>query len=295
MKIAAVLACYNRREMTLACLHSLLGQSMGPDRELSVYLLDDGSSDGTGEAVRAQYPEVTILEGDGQCFWNGGMHAAFGAAIKEGHDFYLWLNDDVELYDGFLARLLTCYDKLAAQQGPEHIIIGAVRDPHTGELTYSGMKSVSNWHPMKFAKLAPHAQKPTECETMNGNCVLIPATTVNKTGNMDPAFTHAMGDMDYGFRAIKDGARLWIAPGYVGECAGNDKHQRWQNPAVPFAQRLKILNSSHGLPWREYGHLLRQRSPFLWPLFALMPYMKVLLSGGKWVALQRFKKRQTHG
>jgi len=278
MKIAAILACYNRREKTLACLESLLGHDALPGAELSVYLLDDASPDDTGAAVHARFPQVNLLRGDGTYYWNGGMRVAFGAAIATGYDFYLWLNDDVALYEGFLGRLMIAYQELAARHGPRQILVGAVRDPQTGALTYSGMRSISRWHPMKFRKLEPDPQFPRECDTMNGNCVLIPADNVATCGNLDGAFTHAMGDMDYGFRARKQGARIWVAPGYVGACEGNDKRQRWEDADLSLGERLRILNSPHGLPLREYAYFMRQNGGLLWPLFALLPYIRLVSS-----------------
>ena len=54
MKIAVLMTCYNRREKTLACLDALQKTSVSSgDIQLSIYLTDDGCSDGTAEAVRA--------------------------------------------------------------------------------------------------------------------------------------------------------------------------------------------------------------------------------------------------
>ena len=73
---------------------------------LDVFVLDDASSDGTGEAIAEQFPEVTVLRGDGKLYWNGGMRRAFAAAIAGDYDYYLWMNDDTTLDDGALALLL---------------------------------------------------------------------------------------------------------------------------------------------------------------------------------------------
>ena len=68
---------------TLACLRSLGAQQV-PGVALDVFVLDDASSDGTSEAVAEQFPEVTVLHGDGELYWNGGMRRAFAAAIAVG-------------------------------------------------------------------------------------------------------------------------------------------------------------------------------------------------------------------
>jgi len=205
------------------------------------------------------------------------MRAAFGAAIKDGHDFYLWLNDDVDLYDGFLAKLVATYDTVTEQTSPLNIIVGAVKDPTSGEMSYSGFVRSSRWHPLKFSRLLPDPEQPLECETINGNCVLIPNGIVQKIGNLDPVYIQQAGDMDYGFKARKMGARIWIGPGYVGECEPNRKRLLWGNPDLTLRERLKLVNTPHGLPFRVYFHFARQHGGWAWPVFAVSPYLKALM------------------
>ena len=68
--LAVIMTCYNRRNTTLACLNALYQQKNHCD----IYLTDDGSSDGTTEAVKAEYPEVQILQGNGNLL--GGRNAS---------------------------------------------------------------------------------------------------------------------------------------------------------------------------------------------------------------------------
>ena len=97
--IAVVMACYNRKDLTIKCLEHLHAQSVLLEKQASIngFLMDDGSTDGTTEAVRERFPSVEVLQGDGSLFWNGGMHAAFAEALKGDYDYYLWLNDDTFL------------------------------------------------------------------------------------------------------------------------------------------------------------------------------------------------------
>ncbi|MCG8688965.1 MAG: glycosyltransferase, partial [Desulfobacterales bacterium] len=78
---------HNRRDTTLACLKTLFAQQLPQDVELTVYLVDDGSTDGTGAAVARQYPSVRLIRGNGTLYWNGGMFLALGEAVKKQHDF----------------------------------------------------------------------------------------------------------------------------------------------------------------------------------------------------------------
>ena len=72
--IAVLMTVYNRREKTLKCLRNLFNQRIPTDFSLDVYLTNDGCKDGTPEALRSEFPQVRIIEGDGSLFWNRGMH-----------------------------------------------------------------------------------------------------------------------------------------------------------------------------------------------------------------------------
>ena len=59
-RIAVVMTCYNRKDTTIACLDALMEQDIMDDIHLQVYLVDDGCTDGTGEAVRNRYPSKRL-------------------------------------------------------------------------------------------------------------------------------------------------------------------------------------------------------------------------------------------
>ena len=55
-RIAVLMTVHNRREKTLLCLERLFANRMPEGYSMAVYLTDDGCTDGTAEAVSAQYP-----------------------------------------------------------------------------------------------------------------------------------------------------------------------------------------------------------------------------------------------
>ena len=69
--IGVVITCYNRKEKTLASLKKLINQEDVDSLDINIYLVDDGSTDGTSEAVKKNFPQVNIIKGDGTLFWNG--------------------------------------------------------------------------------------------------------------------------------------------------------------------------------------------------------------------------------
>ena len=75
--IAALITCHNRKSKTIACLERLFQQALPLGVLLKVYLVDDGSTDGTAEAVREKFPSVSVISADGSLFWCRGMRLAW--------------------------------------------------------------------------------------------------------------------------------------------------------------------------------------------------------------------------
>ncbi|MFR9547137.1 MAG: glycosyltransferase family 2 protein [Rikenellaceae bacterium] len=232
-KVAILLTVFNRKDKTLQCLHSLYKQLPIDGYIFDVYLTNDGCTDGTPEAVAEQFPAVNIINSKGDLFWNRGMYRAWAEAAKQNYDFYLWLNDDIILYntavETLLSESLTC-DNLA-------IIVGAVCSQVDNKMTYGGHKAGE--------KLAPNGVL-QKCDTFNGNCVLVPSAVFNKIGNLDWRFRHAIGDLDYGYRASSAGICIYTASTYLGTCEANSKLPAWARPEIAFTKRVKNLYSPLG-------------------------------------------------
>lgn len=253
--LAVLLTVHNRRDKTLECLQLLYIQLPMESYQVDVYLTDDGSTDGTPEAVKEQFPDVHIINGNGNLFWNRGMYTAWQEAAKKDYDFYLWLNDDTYVYSNMLCALL----KASSVKNDKAIIVGATQSLDGKNITYGG-RLANGKIPMPDGQLA-------SVQYFNGNIVLVPSYVYNKLGNLDYYFTHSKGDFDYGLRALKAGIEMY----QVGECLGKcDLHEtldKWCNPEVPFVQRWKMLNRPNGMPPKETFHLERRHRGLLIAIF----------------------------
>jgi GT2 family glycosyltransferase len=277
--IAVFLTSYNRKAKTLGCLKALYSQTEIDNIVMAVYLMDDRSTDGTADAVRSNYPDVNLLQGNGQLYWGGGMRLAWTEAMKSDYDYYLWLNDDTILLENALHVLLKTSQQTHKQEGKEGIIVGSCRDPETGEHTYGG--SIRK----KFNAPVTPTDYAQNCDLMNGNIVLIPRGVSKVVGNISPEFTHCGGDNDYGLRTIKAGFKLWVAPGYQGLCAANN-YNPWADPKVPLRERWRYLHSPKGQPPYEIYVYARRHSGFFWPMDIVKLYLRVLFPG-TWKKLKK--------
>ena len=236
-KVAVLLTVFNRRETTLRCLEELFSQTKGLEDEFDVFLTNDGCTDGTPEAIRERFPQVHIVEGDGNLFWNRGMIAAWEAAVKHGkYDFFLWLNDDTILKEDAIARLM----KYGKETKGESCIVGschAVGDPET--LTYGGLAN-RKW------RLYPSDTELKACKSFNGNVVLIPYKIYETIGMNDAHYHHSGGDFDYGYTATRAGFTNYIAPGYYGIVNRHERIPKWTDPKLSLKQRWKDFKSPVG-------------------------------------------------
>jgi GT2 family glycosyltransferase len=235
LKIAVLLTCFNRREKTISCLTSLFDAILPKDYSLDVFLVDDGSTDGTSESVNQHFPQVKVVKGDGTLFWNRGMHLAWKSAREHSNNnFYLWLNDDVKIKPNAIKILLENY-----QEFPNSIIAGVMASEKDNSITYGGVDKNNDL-------IVPNTDYPKPCYYINGNLVLVSSIIFDKVGMLDPIFTHAIGDFDYGLRARKLGFETRISSEILGFCEDNALPPVWCRYDVPLLKRIKSLYSPSG-------------------------------------------------
>ena len=230
--IAVLLTCHNRKDKTLQCLAALFHQhGLETDYAIEVFLVDDASTDGTSAAIAHQFPKVNIIEGNGNLYWNRGMHKAWETAAKtKDFDYYLWLNDDTFLVKEAIANLLQ-------KTFSNAIVCGATQSFEDKTITYGGFKK----NPDRL--IIPNGTF-QELDYCNGNCVLIPRAVFRLVGNLDPVFHHAVGDFDYSLRAKKLGVGLFIAPSCIGFCESHSDVPRWRSPSLNVRTRFRNLYSA---------------------------------------------------
>lgn len=274
-KIAVLISCFNRKDTTIRCLEKLHSNDLGDRYLLDVFLVDDKSTDGTGQAVAERFPAVRVINGNGNLYWNRGMCLAWRAAGYHGYDHYLLLNDDVQLFDGALLKLLDIYETACLKK--PFILVGSTCDPLSGQGSYGGEKrSGMPFKKLRFNLIIP-GNEIIEADTMNGNIALIPEGISSSLNGLDPRFTHAMGDTDFGLRAAKAGFSVQVAPSYFGTCAKNSATDSHTDISLPKKIRWKKMLSTKGLPMREWSAFCRRHAGIFWPVYFLWPYLKFLV------------------
>jgi GT2 family glycosyltransferase len=184
-RVAVVVLSWNGREDTLACLASLAGVDYP---ELTTIVVDNGSTDRTGEAVRALHPKVDIVRTEENLGFAEGNNVGIRRALELGADHVLVLNNDVEVDPGFVTALVE-----EAKRRPEagalcskilymdpHDLIwfaGATFDPRSG---YNGRQvGYRERDDGRFEAV-------TETDRACGAAMLVPRHVLEEVGLFDP-------------------------------------------------------------------------------------------------------------
>lgn len=227
--IAVLITCFNRKEKTIRCLTSLYEII----KNIDIYLTDDLSVDGTSETISTRFPYVNIIRGNGELYWSRGMNLSWNHASKKDYNFYLWLNDDVILYDNSIIELFEC----SSMSRDLAIISGCIESHDKSRVLYGGSHNNSQL-------ITPNG-KLQNITFMNGNVVLIPKFVFSKLGFLDSHFHHDLGDVDYGLRANKKNIKVVTTRTYIGSCDDNELCRvRYQNQNIFI--RFKKLYSPLG-------------------------------------------------
>ena len=271
--VCALLTCFNRRETTLACLAALERAAARAGVPPQAVLVDDASLDGTAAAVRSRFGWVQVVDGPGNLYWARGMHLAQERALGRAPGLLLWLNDDTLIDDDALLRLLDAYRELASAPDQPIILAGSTRDAKTGRRTYGGLRRAGGLRAMAVLGVEP-GEVAQRIDLFDGNIVLVNAQAVARLGNIDAAFEHAMGDYDYGLRAVRLGVPVWLAPGTHGACSPNPVQGTYRDPSLPVRRRWGLLIGRKGLPPRSWWRYTRRHGGLLWPLHFAWPYLR---------------------
>jgi len=110
-RVIAVVVTYNRKELLDECLHALAVQDRPVDK---VLVIDNASTDGTADFVRAEHPWTELFAMPSNQGGAGGFHEGLKAAHADGADWIWLMDDDTIARPDALAQLLAAPERIAA-------------------------------------------------------------------------------------------------------------------------------------------------------------------------------------
>jgi glycosyltransferase involved in cell wall biosynthesis len=253
-----IIPVYNRKQITLNCLEKL--QLSGDIKKYHIVVVDDGSTDGTGEEINSLYPEVTVLRGDGNLWWTGAMAVGMHYACEQEAEYIFWLNDDCTPDDNTISGLVSFM-----QAHPDTITAPAcfAGEPDNLVQMHTGFKGRTGNLP-----------KPGDVfyvDGLSGRCVGIPTSVFRKIGPPDDRkFPHYSGDDMYVLKATRAGFKACVVGDYkvtlVGEVNETLDFRRYVRPGINPIATFQALFWHKKSPYRlptQYYYLTEKYGFFL--------------------------------
>ena len=237
IRVEIVAPVHNRKALTLLCLQSLLRiNSNGLD--VGIVIVDDGSTDGTSDAIREQFPDVDIVNGDGELWFTEGTNVGVRRALERDPKYILLMNDDQVFDEDFLVTLVE-----TAERNPRSVVGSLLLLWDMPHKVFQIAPVWSTWHGgwrhWQSQTVWTVPEKPWKVDLIVGNCLLVPAEAMRECGLMNSKRYPNFGDAEYTPRLRKAGWKLIIDPRSRVFCQPNTSPGRIRN--MGFAKLFNAL------------------------------------------------------
>jgi GT2 family glycosyltransferase len=255
-RVAVIVVNWNGRDVTLECLRSLSALTF-PNADLIV--VDNASSDGSVEAIRAGYPNVALLAMPKNLRFAGGNNAGIREALAHGADMVLLLNNDTVVDPDFLTHLVTRMEADPSNgmvapkifyfdQTDKIWFAGGIISMWTGTMKHIGIREVDRGQHDTVGEIA----------YASGCCMLVRADVIRKIGLLDESYHMYTEDADWSMRARRAGYAIVYEPAarvWHKLSVSSGGHLSWYKLKNKFISNLRFF-------WR-YGTWV-QRLVFPW-------------------------------
>jgi GT2 family glycosyltransferase len=209
-RVIAIVLNYNGRDLTLQTLASLQGLDYP---ELEVIVVDNGSEDGSFEAVQEAFPQIHQIRVEVNKGPAAGVNHGLRHALAGESDYVLILNNDIEVDPAMVTEMVR-----AAESAPE---IGCV-----GPKAYYFWDRGRIWSAggvIRFKESVTRERgegqidrgqfdREQQVDYVNGCAMLIRRTALETTGLMDPLYYLGVEDADWCMRMKRQGFRCHYTP-----------------------------------------------------------------------------------
>jgi GT2 family glycosyltransferase len=216
-KAAVVILNWNGLEYLKRFLGKVVEYSGSPGT--TVYLVDNGSTDGSGDWAGKNYPSVKVIRLDENLGFAGGYNAAMEKITAE---YYILLNSDIEVTSGWCDHLVSFMDNkpMAAACQPK---ILSWKDHSWFEYAGAAGGFLDKFgYPFCRGRIFNRTEKDegqydteTEVSWTSGACMIVRADAWHECGGFDPDFFAHMEEIDMCWRFLLAGYSLFYCPASV--------------------------------------------------------------------------------
>ena len=205
MKILAIVVTYNGMPWIDRCFGSLCAEP-GP---LRVVAVDNGSTDGTPDAVRTRFPAVELVKAEQNLGFGQANNIGLRMALDEGADHAFLLNQDAWALPGTVAKLAA-----AAEAFPQFGVLSPMHlsgDGTSLDRRFSDF-IIPALCPGLYADLSLGRTKPQPYPAafVNAAAWLVTRNAIATVGGFSPSFFHYSEDRNYAARLRYHGLQIGV-------------------------------------------------------------------------------------
>lgn len=261
MAVSIIVVSWNTKALLKSCLRSL--SKFPPKDRYDVWVVDNGSTDGSAEMVKKNFPRVKLITNKE----NLGFARANNQALRKvGSKYVLFLNSDTKITKGALDRMIgfmdtnaevaACGPRLVNPDGSTQHLGFYRRLPSIAQAVffYTDLYrlSIKNKFLVKrFWESEVDKEHIQEVEQIPGAALLIRRDVLGRIGFFDEGYPFWLEDVDLCFRLRKEGERMFYLPQSQVVHIGGASLGRWSDRANKEARFWKSLliffdkNKSH--------------------------------------------------
>lgn len=205
---------WNGRDDTLACLRSLAAATYP---RLEVVVVDNGSSDGSADAVAREHPGVVLIRLDTNRGFAGGMNAGIAEALSRGAGYVMLLNNDTVVEPGFLEPLADALER-GEDMAASCSQIVFLDDPGTVWYAGAAFRPGRGHHGTNRGYGQPRLSEstaPFSTDRACGGAMLVSAKALAEVGSFDESLFAYAEDTDWSLRSARAGRRILVVPASV--------------------------------------------------------------------------------
>ena len=207
VKVCVIIPTWNGKDRLGTCLDSLTSQSLKAD----IVVVDNGSTDGTGEYLGRKHPEARILTNRRNLGFAGGVNTGLRWAQNNDYAYAALLNNDATVSDDWLKKLVAFLDN-HSQAG---IVASKILDADGQKLDSTG-ESYTTWGlPFPRGRGEPNSlgyDKELWVFGASGGASLYRMAMFKQIGLFDEDFFAYYEDVDISFRAQLAGWKVGYEP-----------------------------------------------------------------------------------
>jgi GT2 family glycosyltransferase len=255
ISVAIVAPVHNRRDITVQCLRSLSRIRTG-SFDVRIVIVDDGSTDGTSEAISREFPDVEIIKANGDLWFTEGTNVGVRRALESNPDYILMMNDDQVFDERFLELLVE-----TAEANPRSVVGPLLLlwdQPHRiFQIAPVWNTWLGGWQHWYQQTVWTVPDRPFEVDLIVGNCVLVPIAVIRECGLMNSKRYPNFGDAEYTPRLKRAGWRLLIDPRSRVFCQPNAVPPRVRKKGIRLLVKDLVfdLKNVHNLRRRWYSYV----------------------------------------